>query len=243
MADSKKPSAKKPSKRKKGWSTRSTKNTRLKGKNATTTGKVRGVKADQINWRTKLQDGRIKFDDEQKAIYLVEMRAHGLKGRSAEAAGVTNTCVQKHRKNDPEFDEGVDEAIEFYRGYIAAEVRRRGAEGWEEPMFFKGVRMIEPVMDEKGVPVMDDKGKPVFKFATITRFSDRLLELEAKRIDPTYRDKTTIDLQGTGGGVLLAPAGMTPEEAVARNEELNAAGRKVHSERVAATVKGAKKGG
>lgn len=218
-----------------------------KGKKAppSSTGKVRDVRADQTNWRRRLANSRIKFDDDQKELYLAEMRLHGLKGRSAEVTGVSRQCVQDHRENDPDFDEAVGEAIETYRDYIAANVRERATVGDLKPIFFKGARVIEPILDENGVQQEDAEGKPRWRYAEVYERSDRMLELEAKRVDPTYREKTTIDLQGTGGGVLLAPAGVTPEEEVANNEKLNAEARRAHQERMTAAERerGGQEGG
>lgn len=195
---------------------------------ATTTGRVINVKADMANWRRKIQKSRIKFDDDQKEIYLVELRKTGRKCAAAIAAGVSGNCVAEHRKNDPDFAEASAEAVDDYRKSIAAEVHRRGALGWETPVYQKGERVLEPMLNEDGSPMLNEDGQPRFVKAVERRFSDSLLILEAKRADPSYREKQTLDLNATGGGVLLAPAGITPEDFAKECEEANAEADKKH---------------
>lgn len=197
------------------------------------TGKVVGVIADQTNWRIKMQTSRLKFDDPQKQVYLAELRLTGRKGRAAQAAGVCGNTVDKHRDSDPDFAEAAAEAVETYNDHIAQHVHDAGTIGDLKPVFYKGKRMTEPILDENGVHLKDPKGELRWRFVEVWEKNYRMLEIEAKRGDPTYRDKTSIDLNTTGGGVILAPAGTTPEEAIARNAELNAASDEVHQRRVA----------
>ncbi len=70
-------------------------------KGATTTGK-KNPKADQTNWRVKLQQSRLKFDDDQKDLYCSELREHGRKNRAARACGVAAATARRHIDNDPD---------------------------------------------------------------------------------------------------------------------------------------------
>lgn len=185
--------------------------TTSKGKRASTTGR-RNPQADQSNWRKKLQASRIKFDDAQKDVYLKELARTGRKGQAAEAAGVSSQTVANHLDNDPDFSEAFDAALERYKALLTDEVRRRGVEGWTEPVFFKGVRVTEPILDEDGKQVTDEEGSPLLRYVGVQKFDSKLLELEIKRVDPSYRDKAGIDIDTGGGGVIVAPADMTPEE-------------------------------
>ncbi|MEE8372946.1 MAG: hypothetical protein V3R87_04490 [Dehalococcoidia bacterium] len=174
-----------------------------RGTQPSSTGK-KNPEADQTNWRKKLQQSRLKFDDEQKYIYLEHLAAHGLKGRAAGVSGVCSYTVNKHIKNDPDFEEAVNEAIETYNDTVGDEVRRRGVEGFLKPIFYKGARVIEPILDEDGVQLTTEDGQPRYRYCDVMEHSDRMLELEAKRTNPAYRDKQTIDLNATGG-VLVVP--------------------------------------
>ncbi len=191
-------------------------------KPATTTGKGKGALVDQTNWRVKLQHSRIKFDDEQKLVYLRTLAADGLKGRAAEAAGVALTTVQKHLDNDPDFSEMFEEAVQAYNDMIKAAVKLRGVDGWLEPVFAQGVRAKEFLLDAHGHIVLDDEGEPLLVPASVRKFSDSLLALEAKRTDPAYRDKGDVSFGPVVGGVLLVSPTDSEEEAKAEYEKSNA---------------------
>lgn len=218
-----------------------TKKAAAKKPRPSTTGK-RNPKVDQSNWRTRLQQSRVKFDDDQKEIYLRELAEHGLKGRAAEAAGVCPQTVGNHLENDPDFEAAHNAALESYRDTLADEVRRRGRDGWLEPVYNKDGRVYESALDDDGLPIMRHKDEnrlvyaqeyghwgaeerkvlePIMVPAYIRKFSDRMLELDVKRVDPSFRDKSSVDLNHAGGGVLVAPAEMTPEEWIQREQERN----------------------
>lgn len=189
----------------------------------TTTGKVVNVQADQTNWRNKLQLSRLKFDDSKKDIYIAALADRGKKGMAAEAAGVCLHLVRDHMKNDPDFGEAVENAINTYDDKISEEVRRRGHDGYLEPVYQKGMQALVSVVDPETGEILYDEntGKPRMKLAYIRKYSDRMLELEAKRVNPGYRDKQTIDLNSAGTGVLVAPADMTPEAWIADQKAKN----------------------
>lgn len=168
-----------------------------------TSGKLRPP-VDQTNWRTRLQTARIKFDDEFKEIYLTELREHGMKGRAANAAGVSNQTARNHLENDPEFAEAAEEAHVTYRDKFVDHAIH--------DLAYKGIEIKK--YDKEGNLVEERRDYPI-----------RLIEMELKRIEPGYRDKQTIDIN-SGGGVLVAPAEMTPQDWIAReiaaNEERDA---------------------
>jgi hypothetical protein len=62
-------------------------------------------------------------------------------------------------QNDLEFAEAVDDARMEAASKLVEELRRRGHDGWEEPVF------------QRGAPVLNLDGTP----ATIRRYSDKLL--------------------------------------------------------------------
>lgn len=217
-------------------------------KGTSSTGKRDNVNVAMANWRRQVQIRRVKFDDDQKEIYLTQLAIHGLKGRSAQAAGVSEQTIRNHVEDDPEFAEAYEAATQQYRDMLAAEVTRRGVHGVLKPVYSKGVRALDIMVDDDGAPMYRDKadGRLVkiqevsmmtdverdllldlaYAPASIREHSDRLLELDIKRVDPSYRDKSTVDLNTSGGGVMLAPAGMSPEEAIADGEAANAEARK-----------------
>lgn len=163
-----------------------------------TTTKLNPV-ADTTNWRRQLMVSRLKFDDEQKEIYLRELAEHGRKGDASKAAGVSLQCTRNHIKNDPDFAEAALQAEEQYRDKIVGHAGKLLYEGIEVKRYNKDGDLIE---ERRDYPI-------------------RLIELELKRVEPGYRDKQTIDVN-SGGGVLVAPADMTPAEWIAQQEALNA---------------------
>lgn len=170
-----------------------------KGTQPSTTGKSKPV-ADQSTWRTKLKQSRLKFDDEQKQVYLKALAAHGMKGRSAETAGVCPQTVGLHRENDPDFSAATDAALDAYRDKFVDHATTLAYDGITVRKFNKDGDLIEERQD----------------------YPIRLIELELKRVEPDYRDKQTIDLNTAGGGVLVAPAEMTPEDWIKKQQEENA---------------------
>lgn len=203
----------------------------------------RNPPVDMENWRTKLRRRSIKFDDAQKELFLERYRLHGMKMRAADEADVSLQTVNNHCNNDPEFGSAVDEALQTYRDSLAEEVTRRGRDGVFKGVYGKDGRVFEWWHDEDGNPIFRNKetGKPVY-FAEYVHmpqemrdelleplhgpawtkeYDSGLLKMEICRVDPTYRDKTTLDLN-TGGGVMIAPAGMSPEDWVAKQEAKNA---------------------
>jgi len=164
----------------------------------TTTGKPNPI-ADQTNWRNKLQQSRLKFDDGQKKVYCEALAEHGLKGRAAETAGVCRQLVANHLENDPDFLDAVSEAVDRYRDKRVEKAMELAFDGIEVKKYNKDGDLIETRRDH-----------PI-----------RLIEMELKRVEPGYREKQTVDMNFTGG-VLVAPAEMTPEDWIAAEQANNA---------------------
>ena len=151
-------------------------------------------------------------------IILEELARGGNKTEAVTAAGVTLPTLRNWRKDDKEFNAACETALEAYAESLQAEVRRRGRDGWMEPVFFRGQLALVPLMDSAGQIVYDDEKTdddgnkmPVMVPAAIRKYSDRMLELEAKRQIPEYRDKHEVDHHVTGG-VLVVPAKPATDE-------------------------------
>lgn len=125
------------------------------------------------------------FDDSVKAEYLDALAAFGTHLRASKHVGITANMARRARRKDPEFEEACQAALEDFRDSLEAEAIRRGRDGFDEPVFFKG--------NEVG---------------TVRRYSDRMLELVLKaNIPEKYNDKVQADVQVTGGVLLtVAPA-------------------------------------
>ena len=84
---------------------------------------------------------------------------------AAKAAGVHRSSFYRLRERDKAFEEAWSDAYEAGTDVLRDELRRRAVDGWEEPMV--------------------SAGKVV---AHVRKYSDRLLELELKRRDSSYRE-------------------------------------------------------
>jgi hypothetical protein len=107
---------------------------------------------------------------------------------AAAAIGVHRRTMYRIRDRDEEFAAAWDDAWEAGADVVSDEIRRRAIEGWVEPVVSAGKVVTE-----------------------VRRFSDKLLELEAKRRRPEYRESFNVDVgQPTvfilGGDSLLGRA-------------------------------------
>jgi hypothetical protein len=134
--------------------------------------------------------GGTKFDLDAMRRFCVAYSGHNLITKAAEAAGVSITTVRNYLKTNPMFEEMVTDAKMIYRDKIVETIYERAITGIEEPIIGGVAR--DQVVAYKRV------------------YSDRLLELEAKRIEHGYRDKGGVEIN-TGGGVLVVQAGNMDE--------------------------------
>lgn len=134
----------------------------------------------------RYQKGHVAFDEHVRPQYLAVLEETGSFQAAADAVGINAKTAYNARRADEAFAELCEEALERYRGAIRAEIYRRGVEGWEEPVYQGGVQV-----------------------GTVRKYSDRMLELEAKRVDPSYRDKVGVEHSGgvaVTAGVLVVGA-------------------------------------
>jgi hypothetical protein len=140
---------------------------------------------DDSNWRVKaVRRGRIKFDDQAKERYLQELARTGRRWAAEDAAGVARSTVDEHKKNDPDFGAACEEAAEAYATRGIMKIETEALDGQE-------VQRFDP---ETGTLVQ-----------TEVKFETRLREMFLKRHDPGYRDKSSLELTGKVG-VVVVPA-------------------------------------
>lgn len=99
-----------------------------------------------------------------RACYLELLAAGWSKTHAAREAGTDRRRVWELARDDEAFAEAQDDAFERGTDVFRDELRRRAVEGVEKPVTVAGEREV------------------------IREYSDRLLELELKRRDPSYRD-------------------------------------------------------
>lgn len=125
----------------------------------------------------------MKLTARRKKLFLDEFRRHGILVRAARAAsprassryGAVQT-FKDERERDPEFAAQWEEALQAAEASIEHEIYRRAQEGWEEPIY--GGRHKEKIV------------------GTVTKYSDRLLELRAKALLPAYREISSVSVNG-----------------------------------------------
>lgn len=129
---------------------------------------------------------------------LAGIRHMGTIAEGCRRATVSRTTIADWRKDDPEFDNGVVMALEDYRDSLSEEITRRGRDGYEEPVIHQGQLCYR--IDAEGNLLLDDNFEPII--LTVKKHSDKLLELNAKAYDDRYRDKSSLEVTGAGGGAV-----------------------------------------
>lgn len=119
--------------------------------------------------RLEFKPSRLKLS-EHPELWEITLSTYARTGRwsaAAKMAGVSTYSIQKLRSDNAEFDELCSSAESEYEGTVLAEVHRRAIEGIEEPIVAKGEII-----------------------GVVRRYSDRLLELEARRVSKQVREAT-----------------------------------------------------
>lgn len=148
--------------------------------------------------------------------FLEVLAQHGQVQVAADATGVAANKFYCRARVDPEFAEawqiarriGAERALDMH-------LKPRGFEGWEEPVFQKGVRVMDVVLDGEGnVVYEEDKYEhdgikrdkngnkiPKLKPALIRRYCPRAAELWARHSLPhAFGTKHSVEISGPGGG-------------------------------------------
>lgn len=129
------------------------------------------------------------FDANAMKVYLEALAHHGMKVHAARECGVSLEVIRLERKKNQAFADMEEEAKGFYIERLEAEAFRRGHDGVDRPVFYKGK-----------------------KIATVKEFSDRLLEMLLQGADPDkYRKGVQIDNNVNVAGVLVV--GRRPSDA------------------------------
>ena len=141
---------------------------------------------DPVTGRVTVRIGRRKgVDARAKIRYLDHFTKNGRTASAARFAGVTQAAIDKAMGEDVDFAEAVLDAQEQYRDRVVGHVQKLAFEGTQKTFY-----------NREGEVTAEETQYPV-----------RLIELEAKRVEPGYRDKQNVDLT-VKGGVLVAPAAL-----------------------------------
>lgn len=108
----------------------------------------------------------------KKRAFLSSYSACGNVSDAARASGISRFTHYDWLKSDADYAAAFAEARETAADYIQAEIYRRGVEGIEEPIFYKGEQV-----------------------GSVRRYSDKLLIVLAKALRPEqFRDNLTISM-------------------------------------------------
>ncbi len=132
----------------------------------------------------------LPFNETARRKFLELFAESGSVVMSAAAVGVSRQTIWNTRQSDAGFAEDYDNAMEFYRDLLGAEIHRRGVIGTLKPVYQKG-KLVGYVREH----------------------SDRLLELHAKRHIHDYRDKIEVNHGDAMNDekIQTALASLTPE--------------------------------
>lgn len=177
------------------------KETGFKGQKLTALEKRGRQRANMDNWRTKLQASKVKFDDVRKGIYLNHLRQFGRKQQACDCAGVCFQTVQDHIDNDPEFAAAREAALNNYRDIV-------------QELAYKLMNGIKK-------PIVGGKDKDEIITHELVHATN-LLAMEMRKTNAEYKERSEVDLNNKGGGVLVVPAGISPEDFVKQEMARNA---------------------
>lgn len=117
-------------------------------------------------------------NDDRKQDYLDDLRERGLLTKSARALSISMATIARWRKDDEQFEEGVQLALLEHAEKLEEEAVRRAHDGVEEPVFHKG----EVV-------------------GYVTKYSDSLMSKLLDGAMPNkYGSRSKVELTGAGGG-------------------------------------------
>lgn len=128
------------------------------------------------------------FGEEELEAFLEALAETGRMMESVDRAGLRYMSLRKYLVSHPEFRERLEDAKARYREKIERTIEGRGIDGWNEPVFHQGSIC-----------------------GYVHKFSDRMLELHAKRHIPEYRDKISVDAEVRGGVLVIPSAGGADE--------------------------------
>ena len=108
-----------------------------------------------------------------KQRFLEAYAETGIMRSACEAIGVSRQAVWGWQEHDEEFSAAFNQARALADDALRKEIHRRGVEGVEKPIFYKGHQV-----------------------ATVREYSDTLLIFQAKARMPEYRDQSKIEHTG-----------------------------------------------
>ena len=133
--------------------------------------------------------------DARKVKFLEAYAKCGVIQPAITAAGISRSCYKTWRKNDEDFDQACGDAYEAAVDAAEVELRKRGVEGYDEPVLYKG-EVIWQRHPDTGALLLDDDFNPI-PFTRPVK-SDHLLEVYTRSHRQRY--KQSVQITGAEGG-------------------------------------------
>lgn len=138
---------------------------------------------------------RTRFGATRKNRWLKLLAECGEESLASAEVGVSPWTVRDHIKSDPLFREARDEAFRQHASLYSKEMKRRGLEGYSEPVFGS-----------------QGPGAGTGVVGYVTRYSDRLLLEQARRFNKEYTPTSKVEQSTTlKGSPTLGLDRLTPE--------------------------------
>lgn len=157
-------------------------------------------------------DTQVALKYERASILLEELSKTGIVSHALKAAGLTRSQVDAMLRSDKVFRNAWEQATFRAADVLRAEARRRAVEGVRKPLYHQGqpIYLYRTVLGEDGQPLKDEAGREVREVlrdengqpvqAVEVNYSDTLLLACLKAVDPAFRDKSSVEMSGPGGG-------------------------------------------
>lgn len=140
----------------------------------------------ELRWESWAEGPQEDLEEaDWREAFVAVVQRTGNRGAAAVQAAVSLALAERAERDEPEFAARVREAERSYAHGVALEVHRRGVEGVDEPLV-SGGRVI----------------------GRVRKYSDRLLELQARAVLPrVYRDRDSADVATAAGGDFVLDVG------------------------------------
>lgn len=149
------------------------------------------------------------FHAGRKKTFLIEIRQHGRKAIACHVVGVSSQCVNTHiNNNTDDFGDQYEESMRFFRSSLVSEAVRRGVTGYDEPIYSRGLRVMDYHPDDWGLPAEDRRKVP----ATIRKFSDSLLHALLKANHQEFADKSVVEQHNIVENTMPDLETLTPDQ-------------------------------
>jgi hypothetical protein len=137
---------------------------------------------------------KLKKTPEMEEEFLNQLAKLGLWTHAARAAGISYPSVKRWCREDPDFAERCNDALEAFADIL------------EEAAIQRGVKGVERTIYGNGGP-----GQGTVPVGSETVYSDRLLELTLKGSRPKkYRESVQVNATVEASGVVVSPPAVPP---------------------------------